>query len=140
MNYIPMEHTEVENTRIEIARREERRRRLNAKRRRLIQRRRFAFCFVLTCILSVFIAGIFSFKSNALTEDAEMKYKYYTQITVSQGDTLWSIADTYMDDTMYSSKSEYIKELKSINHLNCFGDIQSGQEIIVPYYSSEFKL
>lgn len=140
MDIISMDRTELEKRRSEIMRIEERRRRNNAKRRRLIKRRRFILTFVLSCVLLLCTAGIFSLKSNALSENAEMKYKYYTKITVHSGDTLWNLADTYMDATMYDSKSEYIKEIKDINHLGFAGEIQSGQEIIVPYYSTEFRL
>ena len=141
MNIISMEHSEIERIRKENERVEERRRMLYAqKRRRLLKRRRFIFSFALSCVLMLCTAGLFSLKSNAVSENPEIKYKYYTKITIQSGDTLWSIADSYMDDTMYSSKREYISEVKKINHLGNSGDIQSGQEIIVPYYSTEFRL
>ena len=59
--------------------------------------------------------------------------KYYTCITVNQGDTLWDIADKYMTDE-YSSRQEYIDEVVSINNLTNESSITAGTNLLIPYY------
>ncbi len=63
-------------------------------------------------------------------------YKYYTSIQIEKGDTLWSIADTYMTSE-YDSIQDYIREIKELNHLGP-DDIHAGQYLTIPYYSGEF--
>lgn len=65
-------------------------------------------------------------------------FKYYTGITVENGDTLWDLADEYMDDAHYGNKASYISEVRSINHLDENCSIKAGQFLIVPYYSDEY--
>lgn len=79
-----------------------------------------------------------SIKSNASTGDEEMNFKYYTNITVAYGDTLWKIADDYIDYDQYKDKATYIAEVRNINHLDEDEVIKAGQYLVVPYYSHEF--
>lgn len=66
---------------------------------------------------------------------AEVSYKYYTSVQIEDGDTLWELADSYMTEA-YSSRTEYIDEVCSINHISQ-DDIHAGQYLMLPYYSSE---
>ncbi len=70
-------------------------------------------------------------------------YKYYTNITVQQGDTLWAIAEKQLADedtsTAYKNKRSFIKEVISLNHLKDGNYLLAGQKLIVPYYSTEYK-
>ncbi len=67
----------------------------------------------------------------AQASDAYSASTCYTSVYVSSGDTLWSIADEYMD-TGWSDKESYIEEVRSINHLTD-DNIQAGAYIVVPY-------
>lgn len=91
------------------------------------------FCLIITCAVSYH-----SIKSSANTGNEELHFKYYTNIRVVYGETLWEIADEYMDDRQYSDKESYIAEVRNINHLDEESSIQAGQYLIVPYYSDEF--
>lgn len=94
--------------------------------------------FVLLTIITVLFLGFFAFRSKAAASDhKENMYKYYTQIRIEYGDTLWSIADRYMDQNIYN-KASYIAELKKINHIKDNGYIQEGKTLIIPYYSTEY--
>lgn len=44
-------------------------------------------------------------------------YKYYTTVTIEDGDTLWTLADAYMDD-QYQNKREFITEVKQLNQID----------------------
>ena len=67
-----------------------------------------------------------------------MNFKYYTSITVSYGESLWDIADEYIDYDEYKDKNAYIAEVCSINHIEAEDSIKAGQDLVVPYYSSDF--
>lgn len=90
------------------------------------------FCLILVCAVSYH-----ALHSNASTVDEELNFKYYTNITVEYGETLWDIADEYIDYQEYKDRAAYIAEVQSINHLNDDA-IRAGQHLVVPYYSNEF--
>lgn len=87
-----------------------------------------AVCILLVCMLSV----------QPVRSNASDGFKYYAGITVESGDTLWSLADDYIDYGHYKSKDVYLAEIRSINHLDECCTILPGQLLIVPYYSDEF--
>lgn len=107
------------------------------RRQREIRRR----CMMVTMTICLVLAGAISYhaiQSDASTGSDEINFKYYTEITVQYGETLWDIADEYIDYDEYKNKEAYIAEVKSINHLDSEGMIKAGQHLIVPYYSNEF--
>lgn len=108
------------------------------KRRQQMLRNRIFSAVVTVCLVLAFAVGYYSIKSSANTGDEQVSFKYYTSVTVEQGDTLWSIADEFIDYNQYKSKAAYIAEVQSINHLDDTADIITGQALIVPYYSYEF--
>lgn len=107
------------------------------KRRKQIQRRICTMiatiCMIVICAVS--FHGIRSVASNG--ED-QLKFKYYTQVTVAYGETLWDLSDVYIDYEEYKDKNEYIAEVRSINHLSEENGVRAGQTLIVPYYSYDF--
>lgn len=105
-------------------------------RRRAI-RRRLMMALMTICLIMVGVVSYHSIKSNASTGE-EINFKYYTNITVSYGDTLWELADNYIDYTEYENKEAYLAEVRNINHLDEAFSIRAGQNLILPYYSSEF--
>ena len=90
--------------------------------------------------IAITLAILFgSFLSKAETKASEVTYyKYYTNVKVQSGDTLWSLAEVYMDEN-YASRDEYIREVKQVNHLSKGDTIVSGEYLILPYYSTEYK-
>lgn len=82
-------------------------------------------------VLSIIYIGIT--KSEAPASNASnASQKYYTCITVEDGDTLWDIAETYRTEE-YGSIQEYIDEVLSINSMNT-DVIVAGTNLLVPYY------
>ena len=99
--------------------------------------RRNIFLIVLAIVLVLVSVVLFhAFISDANTSTEGMVFKYYTSVEVAPGESLWSIAENYLDDH-YDGHEQYISEVVSINHLQDEG-ITSGQYLIVPYYSEEF--
>lgn len=107
------------------------------RRQREIMRRCITFTITI-CLIVVGAISYHSISSSANTGKDELNFKYYTSITVAYGETLWDIADKYIDYDMYENKSEYIAEVQNINHLSEECNIRSGQILIVPYYSNNF--
>ena len=88
---------------------------------------------LLLVILAVFSVSIVRSKAA----DSYPTYKYYTSIRIEDGDSLWEIAGRYAD-TGYESREEYIQELKTVNQLTDT-TLRSGQYLMVPYYSGDYK-
>ena len=105
----------------------------------MYERRRFAAVLVFTVCLAVTLAVVFgSFLSRAKARGPETAYyKYYTNVEIQPGDTLWTLADGYLEN--YESKELYIDEVIELNSLSDNGRIISGQSLILPYYSQEYK-
>lgn len=60
---------------------------------------------------------------------------YYTNITVEKGDTLWNIAEEYMDYGHYDNIYEYMEHLTKLNHMTS-DNLYAGEHLIVTYYAS----
>ena len=118
--------------------RSERRINKNKIRRQKEMRKNFLLTIMAICLAITFSFSVNSFLSNAKSGNEPISYKYYKSITISNGDSLWSIANEYMDDEHYSSTNDYIKEVKHLNSLKS-DYISYGESIIVPYYSYELR-
>ncbi len=90
------------------------------------------------CLLAACILSYRAIRSSASTGEEEMKFKYYTGVIVQYGETLWELADSYIDYTRYESKSDYLKEVCNINHIAEESDIRAGQRLVMPYYSVQY--
>lgn len=106
-------------------------------RRRREKRRRAASLLAAVCAVILCIFSFCSFTTRAKDSEAP-SLKYYTGVIVKSGDSLWDIADEYIDYDQYKDKTEYINEVCSINNLTDASEIRAGQRLVVPYYSSEF--
>ena len=118
---------------------QERQKRAMIKKRKQIAKRRMilllAALFVIT-LGSVVFGTIFSKAKNPSADIVQ--YKYYKSIEIKKGDSLWSIANEYCEDTYYDSIKDYVEELREINNLKS-EKIHYGQRLIVAYYDCEFK-
>ena len=92
---------------------------------RINNRVRFTL-FVVLVIL--FITTFANFALGLNTADSAT-YVEYTEVKVMSGDTLWSIADTYMNDN--SDIRESVYELCQINDINA-SQLQAGMTLLVP--------
>ena len=107
---------------------------LRLRRERRQKTIRFCVTVIATfCMILVLAASYGTIKSNA-----NSGFKYYTKVTVKAGESLWDIADEYIDYDVYESKNSYIAEVKRMNHLEDSDDIMAGQTLIVSYYSTEY--
>lgn len=97
--------------------------------------RRFFFAAALIC---VFILGLIcGGRMVNASKPVKHNYKYYKEVKVDLGETLWDIAEDYAT-AGYASANDYIAEICEINSL-CDDQICYGQRLLIPYYSSEWK-
>lgn len=94
------------------------------------------FVSIISVAMLVVICFLLSGTIRAQAASAEPSYKYYTSICIQKGDTLWSIANTYMSDE-YSDIHEYIHEICELNHIED-SEIHYGQYLTIPYYSAHY--
>lgn len=86
---------------------------------------RFTLFVMLTIIL---LTAFANFALGLNTADSSTIIDY-TEVKVSYGDTLWSIADTYMSD--YSDIRKAVHELCRINDITA-SELYAGMTILVP--------
>lgn len=111
------------------------------RRRKEIFLNRLLLCLGAIILITIFSIGLCSGFAEAyeprhsLSETAEMEIqKSYKSIELSYGDTLWKIAERYMDDS-YDSIYDYIDDLKEINGLTS-DEIHAGHYLTVVYSAS----
>lgn len=108
------------------------------KREAIVRRQRglLAIAIILVVALGILLGS--SINAMASSEKDISSYnKYYVSIRVESGDTLWTIADEYVEG-FNLSKSDYIKEVCQINSIS-EDNIHAGDYIVVPYYSQDIK-
>ena len=88
-------------------------------------------------ILSVFMISGLSTKARSISDIQE--YKYFMSYELEQGDSLWAIAEEHFDTNNYASVDQYIEEVCIINSITIDTTLYEGMNLIIPYYSTEFK-
>lgn len=89
---------------------------------------------ILAFVLIMLLSSIFSWSLMYVMAEEETvpsPEKYYTSIRLEDGDTLWKIAETYMDSD--ESVIDYVRELRQINSLSD-DHIDAGHYLTVRYY------
>lgn len=108
------------------------------KREAVVRRQRGLLAIVVILIVAFGILLGTSINALASSEKDIASYnKYYVSIRIESGDTLWSIADEYVEG-FNLSKSDYIAEVCQINGIS-EDNIHAGDYIVVPYFSQETK-
>lgn len=94
--------------------------------------------FVLSALLIVMVVSGF-FGTNlmqAMAKEESVRYhKYYTCIRLEEGDTLWTIAEQYGENSG-KSQEEYVRELRAMNSL-LDDTIHAGNFLTICYYRVE---
>lgn len=116
--------------------REQRSRRRALRLRR--ERRRRAVTLSVAAVTTFCVIMAIAISCSTIRSNAGSGFKYYTSVTVEAGESLWELAEEYIDYRVYKDRSSYIAEVKRINHLDEKGTVFAGQVLIVPYYSMEY--
>ncbi|MDE6743546.1 MAG: LysM peptidoglycan-binding domain-containing protein [Lachnospiraceae bacterium] len=98
---------------------------------------RYCFATILSIIcIPMMLSLVFARPAEANDGTGEVFYKYYHRIEVSEGDTLWSIAQENYHAEEQTIR-EYIEEVQQINH-RYSETVYAGEMLMIPYYSTEF--
>lgn len=89
-------------------------------------------------IVLVAVLSLHSITSQAQDENVEVTYKYFTNMEVEQGGSLWNIAQENIDYNFYDSIQEYVDEVIDMNNLSD-ETIVAGQSIVIPYFSNTYR-
>lgn len=89
-------------------------------------------------IVLVAVLSLHSITSQAQDENVEVTYKYFTNMEVEQGDSLWNIAQENINYNFYDSIQEYVDEVIDMNNLSD-ETIVAGQSIVIPYFSNNYR-
>ena len=88
------------------------------------------------------LAG-FQMMTRASSREKEQTYKYYTTVTIGYGEDLSDVVYRYCDSSEYESADAYVREVCDINslpyHRGSVPDLQAGDSIVIPYYSTVLK-
>ena len=103
------------------------------RRRTMISYKAVIFAILFCIMLISFVLGSVIVKGQS-KRHASASDTYFTNITVDDGDTLWSIAQANIDYDYYDSIYDYMEQLKDINNLTT-DDIHAGDSMIVVYYA-----
>jgi cell division protein YceG involved in septum cleavage len=99
---------------------------------KMTERRRFKLIGLAVLFLLIALTLVFTSK-EANAERPVKRIKQVVSVEIQRGDTLWSIASTYISDE-YKDLNEYIDEIMISNGMSS-DIIQAGKYIIVPYYA-----
>lgn len=105
------------------------------KRRKRMQTLCRRLTFAISTLFLILVLAVAGFRMNAtaVSEPADIDTIYFKSIQISQGDSLWSIAKTNMDDH-YDSVNEYVNHIAQVNDISKYTLLTSGEYIILPYY------
>ena len=112
-------------------------RRNNHKRRSVsVRLDKIKVSFFVCAIVFICFAAISGVRASGSVKDVN---KQYRSVLISEGDTLWDIADAHNDkDLSDMSNKEYIKEIESINKISS-DSITAGNYVIVPIFIAADK-
>ena len=108
-----------------------------AKRAAVVRHQRRVLAIIIIAIIFFGVLLGTGISALANSDKGSAQYKYYTSVRIEDGDTLWNIADKYIQGTNIDHKT-YIKEICELNSI-CADEIHAGNYIIVYYYSDELK-
>ncbi len=110
----------------------------NRRRREEVARQKRTILFSIIALILGIVLAFSVLGTNAQATGADQAtdpcYKYYKELYVQSGDTLWTIAEQYTDGSV-SEVQHYISEIRTINNMHSLETLKAGTYIIVPYYS-----
>lgn len=92
--------------------------------------------YLLILVVSVMVLSCLFGKTLVVASGEEkgpVYNRYYTNIEVQKGDSLWSIAEAYNKNSGMEIR-EYISEIRRMNHM-VSDEIKAGDALMIVYFS-----
>lgn len=102
---------------------------LRRRRRRESNRVKLFAVLLISAVILLYIVTI-AFGLNTVNGDVDASNKGYITVIIHKDDTLWSIADEYMNDAFYDHQT-FIDEVVEINDIYSH-QIYAGEQIMIP--------
>ena len=109
------------------------------RRQKIIRRQYMIVSAVVFVAMFLTVFYVFSFKTSAQSDSFVPEYKYYKNITIHSGDSLWSVANSEFNAEHYKDLNAYISEICMINSIDSDSILHAGESIVIPYYSRDYK-
>ena len=109
------------------------------RRQRIVRRQYFLLGLTIALVIFLFAFIGTTVMSSAQSDEYEPSFKYYKTVTVHSDETLWNIANANFPADNYENLNEYIGEICMINAISDPDTINAGEDIVIPYFSAEFK-
>ena len=109
------------------------------RRQRIVRRQYFLLGLTIALVIFLFAFIGTTVMSSAQSDEYKPSFKYYKTVTVHSDETLWNIANANFSEDNYDNLNEYIGEICMINAISDPDKINAGEDIVVPYYSADFK-
>ncbi len=87
------------------------------------------FRFTIFLSIIVLVIGVFLSSTMGFNDAVGVSRSAYKTVTVASGDTLWSIAERYVDDK--TDLREFVYEIAELNDIHN-GVICAGQSLSIP--------
>lgn len=113
-------------------------RRVQLKKRKERQLRRNILSLVIFMAAIIAVFTFHGISSYARSSEEPQEYKYYTSCRLEEGDSLMDMAVENYDEK-HDTVESYLEEICHINGLTDDTVIYAGMNLIIPYYSTEFK-
>ena len=127
----------------DTGRREEEKRVRAGRGRRTGKRFGGALRLLLLAMIFSGLVGGFCVMTGASSRPVQPSWKYYTTVTLANGESLEDLAGRYGDRTHYDSAGQYVEEVCEINGIpfdtEKVPDLRPGTRIVIPYYSTQYK-
>ncbi len=94
--------------------------------------------YLLMLVVCVMVLSCFFGKTLVMAnveESSAVYERYYTDIEIQSGDSLWSIAKTYNKNSGMEIR-EYIRELKQMNCM-VSDEIRAGDSLTIVYFAEK---
>ncbi len=96
-----------------------------------VKSKKFCFGIIISLYIMFSLAGTISGLLNKVSAETKDSVFYVESIKVREGDTLWSIAESYHSD-YYNTTAEYVRAIKASNNL-VDDKIVEGTNLVIPY-------
>jgi hypothetical protein len=102
---------------------------LKRRRRKEHTSKKLIIGILIAAVLLLYLLNV-GISSTNIQGSVQVENKGYILLEINQNDTLWGIAESYMNDKFYTHES-YIAEIIEMNHLDS-STIIAGEALLIP--------